>query len=79
MQRSNRMRVVTKDIDYTAKVLTQDALHYIQQTIADADAISMSIRWSFDEQQADPFHRGWTGDKFIKAVTHIVKTIGAGA
>ena len=72
------MKVVTRDIDYTKKLRTDDALHYIRQTLNDAAAMSVSIKWGFDEQQADAFHCSWKADKFIEAVEHIISTISAG-
>jgi len=61
---------VTDNISYNAQWDDQldRAIHYINQTLNDASSMSISIKWNFDEQQADGFHHSWTGEQFIDAI-----------
>lgn len=44
----------------------QQAVDFVRRTLRDAEAIM--VRWSFDEQQADPFHHNWIADDFKEAI-----------
>ena len=37
------------------------------------DAEKVSFRWSFDEQQADPIHKGWTEKAFREELAELLK------
>jgi hypothetical protein len=43
-------------IEYAKKSSKSD-LDYFKQVLCDAERLSISVRWRFDEQQADAFHR----------------------
>ena len=59
----------------------QQAVDFVKHTLRDAEAFG--VRWSFDEQQADPFHHNWRADDFkealgvlLRAATTAPKPIG---
>lgn len=47
-----------------------DALKHVQETINSAE--DFHVTWSFDEQQADPFHTFWDGRVFKKHLQTIL-------
>lgn len=65
-------RVTTKN-DFTEPITLHRAKGYLEQTLSDASKMDIHITWGFDEQQADPFHRGWTGEKFLQCIERILQ------
>ena len=60
----------------TIKYLDESAItdvEYFRQVLADADELSISLRWGFDEQQADPFHHNFTGHEFFRRLRRMVE------
>ena len=47
-------------------------IDYFKQVFADADNLTISVRWNFDEQQADPFHHNFTSDEFIRRLKRLI-------
>lgn len=45
---------------------------YFRQVFADADKLTIRVRWRFDEQQAEPFHHGFNSDEFFRRLKRLV-------
>lgn len=45
---------------------------YFKQILSDADKLTVSVRWRFDEQQADPFHHHFNSDEFRRRLQRMV-------
>ena len=50
-------------------------IDYFKQVLRDADDLTVSVRWNFDEQQADPFHHNFTSDEFIRRLKRLITPI----
>ena len=50
-----------------------NCVEFLQQTLRDAEEIWVSVKWDFDEQQADPFHHFWSSKKFLDAVKELIR------
>jgi len=61
------MKTKTKT-KFTKAVSVKEAQKFLSQTLSDASRMQLEITWGFDEAQADPFHRGWTADKFLQCI-----------
>ena len=45
---------------------------YFKQVLADADKLTVSVRWCFDEQQAEGFHHQFTSHEFFRRLKRLV-------
>ena len=43
------------------------AAHYVEKTLKDG-MLFCQVKWSFDEAQADSFHKGWNQEHFKKCL-----------
>lgn len=59
------------EVSFSEVPTEQQAIDYVRQTLEDG-TLSCQIKWSFDEAQADPFHRGWTQDYFEKCLELLI-------
>jgi len=50
-------------------------IDYFKQVLRDADNLTVSVRWNFNEQQADPFHHNFTSDEFIRRLKKLITQI----
>ena len=50
-------------------------IDYFKQVFADADNLTISVRWNFDEQQADPFHHHFTSMESVRRLKRLVDRI----
>lgn len=48
-------------------------IDYFKQVLSDAEKIRIYITWGFDEQQADPFHRRFNTDEFIRRLKRLIE------
>jgi hypothetical protein len=48
-------------------------IEYFKKILADAERINIHITWAFDEQQADPFHKGVRSDEFVRRLKRLVE------
>ena len=66
------MKKVNTKIDFTESLTQKQAKDYIEKTLTDSSRMNIYITWGFDEAQADPFHRGWTGDRFLQCIEKLI-------
>ena len=48
-------------------------LEYFKKVFNDADDLKVSVRWNFDEQQADGFHHGFNSHEFFKRLRNLIR------
>lgn len=65
------MNVDTK-VKFSRSLTQKQARDYIEQTLNDASGMRINITWGFDEAQADAFHRGWDGERFLQCIEKIM-------
>lgn len=66
----------TTEINFEKDITIADARVYLEATLRDASKMKISITWKFDEQQAESFHKEWTGHKFLRCVEKLVEKGG---
>jgi len=49
---------------------------YFRKILADAALLKISVKWDFDEAQADPFHHKFNSIEFFSRLRNIVKREG---
>ena len=55
------------------KEFSMTDMEYFKKILQDAEKIGVNITWGFDEQQADPFHQGFTSDEFVRRLKRVVE------
>ena len=50
-------------------------IDYFKQIFNDLDRFHVSVRWGFDEQQADPFHRNFSSHEFFRRLKRLVASV----
>ena len=58
-------------IDFLKESSISDA-DYFKQVLADADELIVSVRWRFDEQQADGFHHNFSSHEFFRRLRRLI-------
>lgn len=48
-------------------------VEYFNKVFKDAQRVNVNVVWGFDEQQADPFHRGFRSEEFIRRLKRVVE------
>ncbi len=66
------IKEVDTKVEFSESMTQKQARDFIEETLNDASGMSIHITWSFDEAQADSFHKSWTGEKFIKCIEKIL-------
>jgi hypothetical protein len=64
-----------KEYDQSIEFISKSSISnvdYFRQILMDADKLSISIRWNFDEQQADSFHHNFTAHEFFKRLENMI-------
>ena len=71
-ERERELMEKNKDISFAREFALSD-IEYMKKVLADSQNITIHVTWDFDEQQADPFHRGFRSEEFIRRLKRIVE------
>ncbi len=64
-----------KEVQFKPEAPTfSEACDYIQNTIV-SGSLTCRVKWRFDEQQADSFHRSWTSERFESCIHSLMEQI----
>jgi len=62
------------EISYLSESPIKDT-EYFERFFSDIDQASVSVKWRFDEQQADWFNHGFTSHEFFRRLRRLLRTI----
>ena len=55
------------------KEFSMSDIEFFKKILKDAEKIDVHITWGFDEQQADPFHKGISSTEFVRRLKRLVE------
>lgn len=47
-------------------------IEYFKRVLQESERIGIQVLWGFDEQQADPFHKNFNSDEFVRRLKRII-------
>ena len=66
------IKEVNTSVKFLESITKQEAISYIEDTLNDASRMSINITWSFDEAQANSFHKSWNVENFLQCIEKIL-------